>query len=391
VGNFSEYTNPKVAQAIDSNFAPDVALYIKRKWALIHAEMVTQASDFEKADIALTSVSIADPTGLVSVANVFKKPICTPEAAFPTPPANIVMVSQPKTATALIAFDGTYQTANPTNDYHTGRITREGSGYRWTNDAGISWGLSPAGGLRLLTDDANPYKSQGGTHFTFSTSNGTVTGFEFFGGNYYRASQTAPVTNNTNVQPQAAVISYGNRLHIQGKYDNWGAYLDTNNAGCEGNKLCVSAANTNNRDGGGTGTWRIIPAGSAVAGGQAGSPVRYGDEIHIENLWAGGGAWLDTNGGGCEGNQLCVSAADRPDRSSEYTGIWRIVSAAGKPAGTPVSEGEEFYVQNKYNSWFTYLDINGGGCEGNKYCVSASTSPDRAGVGTAVWRIPASQ
>ncbi len=184
------------------------------------------------------------------------------------------------------------------------------------------------------------------------------------------------------VAVSAQPLTYGSEVSIQNKYGNWGSFLDTNSTGCEGNKYCVSASEAPDRAGVGTGIWRIV----ATDGKAEGSPVNYGDEIHIQNKYANWGSFLDTNRTGCEGNKYCVSASEAPDRARVGTGIWRIVATDGKEEGSPVNYGDEIHIQNKYANWGSFLDTNGRGCEGNKYCVSASAEPDRASQGTATWR-----
>lgn len=87
--NFADYTTPEVSKVIDARFTPATAAYLKNKWALLHLDMLTQASDFEKADIALTVVSMVDPTGAVAMVNAYKKPLCSNDAPFPVTPRGV--------------------------------------------------------------------------------------------------------------------------------------------------------------------------------------------------------------------------------------------------------------------------------------------------------------
>jgi hypothetical protein len=191
------------------------------------------------------------------------------------------------------------------------------------------------------------------------------------------------VTPNANAQTASPII-YGKTYYIQNGYLNWtGGYLDTNSSGCEGNKYCVSTANTPNRANVETGTWKILSA----SGKSNGTPVLVGDNIHLQNLYLGDGGYLDTNSSGCEGNKYCVSTANTPNRANANTGTWKILSS-NKQNGTSLLVNDDIYLQNLFSGDGGYLDTNSAGCEGNKYCVSTSVSKERApGSGTNHWRL----
>jgi hypothetical protein len=112
----------------------------------------------------------------------------------------------------------------------------------------------------------------------------------------------------------------------------------------------------------------------------------YGQSYHILNgavqgttKWTGG--FLDTAGGGCQGNFLCVSTAKSYDRSNN-SGTWMIKSATGKPDGTTVYANDQVYLLNQYNGNGGYLDTDGNVC-GGLYCVSTAHSSNRnSGSGT---------
>lgn len=118
------------------------------------------------------------------------------------------------------------------------------------------------------------------------------------------------------------ILAYGSTYALKNGYNSFtGGFLDTNGAGCEGNKLCVSTASSRDR-GNGTGTWKILSA----TGKTEGTQVLYGDTIYLFNLYNGDGGYLDTNGAGCEGNLYCVSTAASPDRANVGTGTWKILA-----------------------------------------------------------------
>jgi hypothetical protein len=107
-----------------------------------------------------------------------------------------VTATQPSIAApspiALETLPGTYRHEPVQNDWHIGSITAQGSGFRWTNKAGVSWSLTPdLANNRLLTGTENPYYQQGLREFTLIVNNGQVTGFKFSGSNYMRESTAA--------------------------------------------------------------------------------------------------------------------------------------------------------------------------------------------------------
>lgn len=84
---------------------------------------------------------------------------------------------------------------------------------------------------------------------------------------------------------------------------------------------------------------------------------------------------------------MCVSAATSPNRAKVGTAKWKILSASGKKGAVQCNDIVYLQNQAKYQSKFTYLDTRSRGCEGDALCVSASFSPDRAKVGTGKWKL----
>jgi hypothetical protein len=90
------------------------------------------------------------------------------------------------------------------------------------------------------------------------------------------------------------------------------------------------------------------------------------------------GGFLDTCGGGCEGNAYCVSTSRSRDRANAQTANWKIHS--GSPL---VRERGTIKLQNGYLGFQGgYLDTRNPGCEGNILCVSTSSGPVRDGQST---------
>ncbi|APR74793.1 Endo-1,4-beta-xylanase [Minicystis rosea] len=111
----------------------------------------------------------------------------------------------------------------------------------------------------------------------------------------------------------------------------------------------------------------------------------YGQTYTLQNRQAG--SYLDTRGGGCNGNALCVSGASTPTRDGA-SGIWRLESAQGKRSGELVLPGERVYLKNLYGGAGGYLDTRGTGCQFDRYCVSTHESFD-LDSGSGSWVVEA--
>ncbi len=81
--NFDQWTSPEIAREIDQRFGKEAAFQIKRQWGLRHLTLMLEADGFATGKNVLSLVSIADPTGLVAVAEAFMQPICKPDFPFP--------------------------------------------------------------------------------------------------------------------------------------------------------------------------------------------------------------------------------------------------------------------------------------------------------------------
>jgi hypothetical protein len=188
----------------------------------------------------------------------------------------------------------------------------------------------------------------------------------------------------------ASAVVYGSSYHLQNGYaNNGGGYLDTRDAGCNGNTLCVSTATSSNRDTG-SGSWIVLSADGKLPGTQ----VKAGDHVYLANKYpyisgtgngllpSQFGGYLDTDGAGCQGDQLCVSTAASSNRDSG-SGMWTV--GYGSP-GTVVTEGVAITLFNQWKGNGGYLDTRDAGCQGNELCVSTSTSADRDS-GSGSWTL----
>lgn len=194
--------------------------------------------------------------------------------------------------------------------------------------------------------------------------------------------ETETVESAISIGLPAQALIYGQKYNLQNGYAGWaGGYLDTRGAGCEGNKYCVSTAGDFNRDNN-SGFWQL----KSADGKPEGDPVVAGDRVYLQNGYAGwSGGYLDIRGAGCEGNAYCVSTANSQDRyPGAGTGTWRILPNSG--ATGELTLGQAVHLQNSYGGWGGgFLDIAGAGCEGNAYCVSTSATWNRDN-GSTFWK-----
>ena len=193
-------------------------------------------------------------------------------------------------------------------------------------------------------------------------------------------------------------LNYGDEIHLQNGWENYsGGFLDTRGSQADFEKtenlLCVSTASENKREGGSSGTWKVLSAtGKAI-----GTPVLLGDEIHLQNGWENyTGGFLDTRGSQADfektGNLYCVSTAIDKKRDGGSTGTWKVLSATGKANGTPVTQNSEVHLQNGYNNYSGgFLDTRGYQEEfektGNLLCVSTAIDKKRGGESSGTWKV----
>ncbi|MFF1714036.1 hypothetical protein [Streptomyces sp. NPDC058268] len=186
----------------------------------------------------------------------------------------------------------------------------------------------------------------------------------------------------------ADVLKYGDKVHIQNGYDGWkGGYLDTNGGSSQSGSLYgVSTTDTPTR-GKGTGTWEIISA----TGKNTGEQVLSGDVIHLRNLYANDGGYLDTNGGASPDQTAAakydVTTHKDKDRASVGTASWRIFAQTSAPADQFVRTNDIVILWNLYSPTGSFLETNGGTtASGGKYDVCTSAYWNRSSnVGD--WRL----
>ncbi len=172
------------------------------------------------------------------------------------------------------------------------------------------------------------------------------------------------------------------------------AYLDVRGSGCNGNLNCTSLANTAQRRS--SGQWLLESAApSSCTGGR----VCYGDHVYIRND-ASTASYLDVRGANCNGNKRCVSASAKPVSAWVFS-----PAAGSKAlVGSPVRYGDRVHIaavdewycavlnHNGRNTIFMctpHLDARGLKCQNNPFCVSASGSSVRDGL-SGTWEIEAS-
>jgi len=165
-------------------------------------------------------------------------------------------------------------------------------------------------------------------------------------------------------------ISSGDLLHIQSTY---GYYLDVAESACQGNKYCVTASSSAVR-GGLTGTWMIILKGNS-------GNIYEGDAVYFKNQHSSG-SYLDIKGSNCQQNAYCVSTARYKD---DTAGVWQVWMKQNVLPGCAITYGSSLHLENQFSPK-SYLDVRGTGCQGDSYCVSAAWSPTRANK-SGTWRM----
>jgi hypothetical protein len=193
--------------------------------------------------------------------------------------------------------------------------------------------------------------------------------------NYSNAPDIALLSVSAFASAEIQPLIYGETYHLQNGYNNWsGGYLDTRVAGCKDNMLCVSTSTSKNRDWD-SGSWLIKSADSKADG----SAVMNGDRIFLvsEYPYKDGayfpsgryGGILDVRDSKCQDNILCVSTSESKNRDHE-SGFWTV-----EASGSDIYLDQSIHLKNVYDG--SYLDVRGGGCQGNLLCVSTSTWADR--------------
>jgi ribosomal protein S27E len=127
------------------------------------------------------------------------------------------------------------------------------------------------------------------------------------------------VIKSAEHKPDGSPVNCNDKIFLVNQYSDPGTFLDVRDSGCQGNKFCVSTANTSDRDIG-SGTWLIIPdeCDSGV--------IPEGTTVRLLNGYAGfAGGFLDVRDAGCQGNLYCVSTSENYNRDSGST-TWRFSS-----------------------------------------------------------------
>jgi hypothetical protein len=176
-------------------------------------------------------------------------------------------------------------------------------------------------------------------------------------------------------------LTYGGSYCILNGYAKFsgGGYLDVRGERCNDNLLCVSTRwlppDWSTQKDGHSMVWKILSA----EGKPDWSHVMANDVIYLQNQYPyhpdAMGGYLDTRGGGCQDNHLCVSTSVAKDRESG-TGRWKIqLTEAGGEREVPLYfgavGGSEVHLLNGWNNWTGgYLDTRGEKCQDNLLCVS---------------------
>ena len=130
--------------------------------------------------------------------------------------------------------------------------------------------------------------------------------------------------------------------------------------------------------------------------------IVYGQVYRIKNGYQRWRGYLNANDSGPYSNippgpdgLHCVSTRDYNQNYDPQTdtpnSLWKLLSATGKPDGSPVLSGDIVHIQNQgvpFGQDFMggFLDTRGEGCQDNFLCVSTSKSKDRY-LGSGSWKI----
>lgn len=146
--------------------------------------------------------------------------------------------------------------------------------------------------------DTNGHSTDSGGKYAVSTAESATRG---------AGTGTWEILSATGKATGTPVVS-GDVIQLRNLYGGDGGYLDTNghattdqkNAGA---KFNVSTSKDRDRAAGsGTGRWRVF-AQASTPGDQH---IRPGDVIHLWNVYADNGGFLETNGGGPAGGKYDV-------------------------------------------------------------------------------------
>ena len=80
---FDKNTSPDINKAIDENFLPKTALFLKKSWAIIQIGEMAETNHWVIAQDVMSAVSIVDISGVTGLVNAYAKPICQSVAPFP--------------------------------------------------------------------------------------------------------------------------------------------------------------------------------------------------------------------------------------------------------------------------------------------------------------------
>jgi hypothetical protein len=191
----------------------------------------------------------------------------------------------------------------------------------------------------------------------------------------------ATPTPATPTPALAAVLKYGDKVHLQNGGGNWdGGYLDTCNNAPAPCKYMVYTTVSPNRAGQSS-TWEIVSA----SGKPVGTEVLINDLIHLRNLYGGNGGYLDVCNPGLGGMNVYTSDSPNRDRDS---GSWRIDAAA--PTQGRVRVGDPIHLLNCFTGGPGFLGgfldaSEGAGAAPLVWRVYTHRSSNR-GQNTGTWR-----
>lgn len=184
----------------------------------------------------------------------------------------------------------------------------------------------------------------------------------------------------------AGELNYGDLVHLQNGFSSWqGGYLDVNGASSDSGAVYgVSTADTPTRDRQ-SGTWEVLSAtgkntGESVLSGD----VVYLRNLYGSGSWldTNGGADATQQAAGGKFNVLTSSVRDR----ATGTGRWRVTARTSSPLDQRVRYNDVVHLWNLWADNGGFLETNGGTtASGGKYDVCTNAYWNRSGD-VADWR-----
>lgn len=116
--DFPTSTSQEINDLINSKYSPEAAKFIKQQWAKFKIKELSSPDGFQIASDVLSTLSLGDPTGVLSVVEAFTKPICKDLFLYPLPlPSVLLNGSNPPSSTTGAVGNYYLKTTTPVQYY----------------------------------------------------------------------------------------------------------------------------------------------------------------------------------------------------------------------------------------------------------------------------------